>query len=307
MIYTVTLNPAVDLILHIKNLQPGEIHRTNREYTFPGGKGINVSRMLQRYNTESTALGFIGGFTGEYIRNALQQEGILTEFIEIPQDTRINVKIKNDVETEINGQGPDLEKDDIESFLQLFDQMTSEDHVVLSGSKPTSLPNDFYQLIIQRLLKNKVSFTIDTTGRELLDSLDKKPFLIKPNRKELEEIFPGNYNSPETFINSGEKLLEMGAQNVMISMGREGSYLFTKEEIYKAEPPKGKKINSVGSGDSMIGAFLARFVKNEDLKDAFYHANMAGTATAFTEDLATWEQIKAMEGQIKIIKIKGSV
>lgn len=304
MIYTVTLNPAVDLILHIKNLQPGEIHRTNREYTFPGGKGINVSRMLQRYNTASTALGFAGGFTGDYIKTALKEEGIFTNFIEISKDTRINVKIKNDLETEINGQGPDLERDEIESFLQLFEEMNSEDYVVLSGSKPVSLPGDFYQIIIHRLQKNKVPFIIDTTGQELLDSLDKKPFLIKPNRKELEEIFPGDYNLRETFIHTGEKLLEMGAQNVMISLGREGSYLFTIDEIYKAEPPKGKKINSVGSGDSMIGAFLARFIKNRDLKDAFYHANLAGTATAFTEDLATWEQIKALEGKINITQIK---
>lgn len=304
MIYTVTLNPAIDLLLYIEALHPGKIHHSFEEYIFPGGKGINVSRILNRFQIPSTALGFAGGFTGEHLSNVLQKEGIQTNFIKISEDTRINIKLKNKAETQINGPGPKLSEKEIWDFLNEFDKINDSDWVVLSGSKPSSLPKDFYQILMEKLRKKNIPFILDISGEELRKGIQKNPFLIKPNQEELEELFRKSHDSLNDYLFSGRKLLEMGAQNVLISLGQDGSLLFANDNIYKANVPKGKTINSVGSGDSMIGGFLAAYLETKDLIESFRYGNMAGTATAFTEDLAGYEEILSLKQDIEIEKIK---
>lgn len=304
MIYTVTLNPAVDLLLYIKDLDPGKTHRAHKEYIFPGGKGINVSRILNRFHIPSTALGFAGGFTGDHLADRLNREGIQTRFIKTAENTRINIKIKNEAETQINGPGPNLSEKQILDFLAAFDNIDDNDWVVLSGSKPASLPEDFYQTLVEKLHRKQTPFILDTSGEELRNGILKKPFLIKPNQEELEELFGKKHNTMEDYLHSGRKLLEMGAQNALISLGQEGSLFFADDNIYKARVPKGKAVNSVGSGDSMIGGFLAKYLEKKDLLESFRYGNMAGAATAFTEDLASCEEILSFKKDITIEKIK---
>ncbi len=303
MIYTVTLNPAIDFLVYLDEFRPGEINRIQKERKYPGGKGINVSRMLSEFKTPSTALGFIGGFTGDFIEKELQGSGIRTDFIKVDEDTRINIKLKSNIESEINGKGPDLKKEQIDDFLKAFDKMTKKDLVVLSGSKPHSLPKNFYQTIIDHLQKKEVPFVIDTTGEELMNALSKKPFLIKPNHIELDELFQQKSETLEDRIELGRKLIEKGAQNLILSMGGDGSLFFTKNDVYKAEPIHGKVINTVGSGDSMVGAFIGKYSQTKDLVLSYKYAALAGSATAFTEDLASLEQIEELFPQINITKL----
>lgn len=300
MIYTVTLNPSVDYIVHVQNVKLGELNRMETDYKYPGGKGINVSRILHELKSESVALGFIGGFTGEFIEKWLKKDGLSTDFTHITGDTRINIKLKSNQETEINGIGPEITKEEASALLDRFIQITNEDTIILSGSKPPSLPTDYYKKIVEIVNRKKAEFVIDTTSKELLEILPYHPLLVKPNLEELSEIFSIKMNNREDIIKYGKKLLEAGAKNVIVSMGGEGALLLTSNAVYEGMSPKGTVKNSVGAGDSLIAGFISRYVETSDVVSSFQFGLASGSATAFSSDLAKGEDILALLNQVKV-------
>ncbi|EKZ0314664.1 1-phosphofructokinase [Listeria monocytogenes] len=305
MIYTITLNPSIDYIVQIDQLNLGGLNRMKQDYKLPGGKGINVSRVLNQLNVPSLATGFLGGFTGNFIKDWLQNEGVKTGFVTVKDDTRINIKLKHGEETEINGLGPAISEKEINEFLKVMDKVTANDIVILSGSVPPSLGNDFYNKIIRICKEKNAEFMIDTTGKELLDALPNRPILIKPNHHELAELFGVELNSVEELIPYGKKCLELGAQHVIVSMAGDGALLFTGEDVYFADALKGELKNSVGAGDSMIAGFVGTFDKTRDPVKAFTAGVATGGATAFSTDLAQKELIDKLLPQVKITKKTG--
>lgn len=303
MIYTITLNPSIDYIVGVETFNLGKTNRSSFERKYPGGKGINVSRILKELEVESTALGFIGGFTGKYIKESLTALDIQTDFIEVKEDSRINIKLKNDVETEINGQGPTIKRQAIDQLKAQLKNLLPGDLVILSGSKPHSLAANFYEELIQIIQNTQANFILDTNADELLEVLKYNPFLIKPNKDELEALFDMEISSLEEIIPYGKKLIEMGAEHLIISLGGEGAYLFVRDEIYFGAAPKGTLINSVGAGDSMIAGFSATYFKTRNVVDAFRMAIASGSATAFNEDLATREAILTLVENVHVKKI----
>lgn len=292
MIYTITLNPSIDYVIFpTEDIRLGDLNRFEKSDKFPGGKGINVSRILTELDKETVALGFLGGFTGEFIKNKLAEQSIATQFVEVKEDTRINVKIKGALETEINGAGPYIDTENQQALVEQMDRLDADDIVVLSGSKPSSLPTDFYQTLIKHITDKKASFVIDTTGKELMDSLEKKPLLAKPNIHELEALYSSKINSKEDIIHYGKDLIQKGAEHVIISMGKDGAVLFSKGGIYHGQAEPGQLINSVGAGDSMVAGFVGLFQATKDPVEAFKYSLACGSATAFTEDLATKKDI----------------
>lgn len=300
MIYTVTLNPSVDYIVHVQNVKLGELNRMETDYKYPGGKGINVSRILHELKSETVALGFIGGFTGEFIEKWLKKDGLSTDFTHITGDTRINIKLKSNQETEINGIGPEITKEEASALLDRFNQITNEDTIILSGSKPPSLPTDYYKKIVEIVNRKNAEFVIDTTSKELLEILPYHPLLVKPNLEELSEIFSIKMNNREDIIKYGKKLLEAGAKNVIVSMGGEGALLLTSNAVYEGMSPKGTVKNSVGAGDSLIAGFISRYVETSDVVSSFQFGLASGSATAFSSDLAKGEDILALLNQVKV-------
>lgn len=305
MIYTITLNPSIDYIVQIDQLNLGELNRMKQDYKLPGGKGINVSRVLNQLNVPNLATGFLGGFTGEFIREWLREEGVKTGFVTVKDDTRINIKLKHGEETEINGLGPVISEKEINEFLDAMDKVTADDIVILSGSVPPSLGKDFYNRIIQICKEKQAEFMIDTTGQELLNALPNKPILIKPNHHELGELFHVQLNDVNELIPYGKKCLELGAQHVIVSMAGDGALLFTGEDVYFAEALQGELKNSVGAGDSMIAGFIGTFDKTKDPIKAFAAGVATGGATAFSTDLAEAKLIDELLPQVKITKITG--
>ncbi len=303
MIYTVTFNPSVDYVVGVDDFQQGKINRLKSEYKYPGGKGINVSRVLNNLDIKSKALGFIGGFTGEFIKTSLEKEGIDTDFIQVQEDTRINVKLKSNEETEINGAGPDIDEEALNILFNMLEELGSEDYLVLAGNVQKTLPRDIYAQIQEKLMNNKAKVIVDTTGEALTATLKYKPFLIKPNNHELSEIFGVEIVTQEDIIVYAKKLLEMGAENVIISMAGEGALLICREGVYHAEAPKGEVKNSVGAGDSLIGGFLANYSKSLDLTEAFRWGVASGSATAFSLDLCTKDEVEKLLVQIKVTKL----
>ena len=304
MIYTVTLNPSIDYIVHLPAIELGEVNRIQQDFKLPGGKGINVSRILNELEVENTALGFLGGFTGKYIEDWLEAENSKTHFTHVDEATRINVKIKSGMETEMNGPGPNIEPAVAEEFLKQFDTLDPEnDIVVLAGSKPTSLSDDYYQTIIRRLTDKGIPFLIDTTGEELKNALPYQPLLVKPNHHELAELFDTTFETDEDILPYGKKLLEAGAQYAIISMAAKGAILFTPEGVYHGTVPKGVLKNSVGSGDSMIAGFVGTYTKTHDPLEAFKVSIACGSATAFADDLAKREEIDALVKQVTISQL----
>jgi 1-phosphofructokinase len=300
MIYTITLNPAVDYIIQVEDFKPGTINRVESDYKYPGGKGINVSRVLNNLNVKSMALGFLGGFTGDFIKNYLQFEGVQTDFVYVKEDTRINIKLKSGEETEINGAGPNIEQKDLEKLFSKIESLTSEDILVLSGNVQKNLPKDIYAQFQVKCLSNKVKVVVDTTGESLLNTLQYKPFLIKPNNHELGELFNAEIDSREKIIHYGRELLNMGAQNVVVSMAAEGALLINNEGVFHASAPKGTVKNSVGAGDSLIGGFLANYYTSSNIVEAFRWGAAAGSATAFSLDLCKKEDVEVLLKQVKI-------
>ena len=303
MIYTVTLNPSIDFIVRVDGLKLGDLNRMTEDFKVPGGKGINVSRILKRIDTQSTALGFLGGFTGDFISDWLQKEEITTSFTSVAQDTRINIKLKSDSETEINGLGPAISDTEIDQLKEMLNQVTKGDIVVLSGSTPASLRTGFYQELIEIIRQKGAEFVIDTTGDDLKEALRKEPLLIKPNNHELAELYDVVFQSVEDILPYGKKLLAAGAKNVLISMAGDGALLFTKEGTYRSNVLVRPLKNSVGAGDSMIAGFIGSYSKNQDPVEAFKWGVACGSATAFSDDLASRTFIDELLPEVEITKI----
>lgn len=302
MIYTVTLNPSIDFIVRIDQLNLGSVNRMVSDDKFAGGKGINVSRVLQRLGVGNTATGFLGGFTGHFIEDSLKNEGIETAFVKVEQDTRINVKIKSQEETEINGQGPMINQEQLEALKAKLSQLTSDDTVVFAGSAPVNLGNAVYKELIPLVRQSGAQVVCDFEGQPLLDALANNPLLVKPNNHELEAIFGVPLNSLNDVKTYARRILEMGAQHVLISMAGDGALLVTEEATYFAKPIKGQVKNSVGAGDSMVAGFTGEFVKSKDPVEALKWGVACGTATAFSDDLATIAFIKEIYHKVEVEK-----
>lgn len=302
MIYTVSLNPSVDYVLRVENFTEGNLNRANYDVKIPGGKGIMVSKLLKNLNINSTNIGFLGGYTGDYIRDSLKKLEIYEDFTNIEDDTRINVKLKGKVETEVNAIGPNIREEEIEDFLKKLEDLHKGDLVILSGSIPKSLDKDFYLKIIKILKRQEIEFIIDTSGNILLESLKYNPILVKPNIHELSEVFNKSLKNQRDIIFYGKKLIEMGSKNAIVSMGKDGAMFFDKNNIFYAPPIKGKLINSVGAGDSMIAGFVKGLKENMDIRDCFRLAVSSGTATAFSEDIGSKEFIEEIFEIVKIVK-----
>ncbi|ASR48234.1 1-phosphofructokinase [Paenibacillus kribbensis] len=300
MIYTVTLNPSIDYIVEVDDLKLGDLNRMKRDLKLPGGKGINVSRILNQLGADSTAIGFLGGFTGRFIDDTLREESIKTDFVVIEDDTRINIKLKHGDETEINGLGPAIHEHEANALVQKLSGLQKNDIVVLSGSIPPSLGGDFYSRLIRVCQQTGAEFVIDTTGEALMKALVHKPLLVKPNHHELAELFGVTIHSKEEIVTYGRKLLEAGAKNVLISMAGEGALFITADEVYHANVPAGTVKNSVGAGDSMIAGFVGTLALFGDPIEAFRTGVASGSATAFSDDLATREKIEQLRPQVTI-------
>ncbi len=296
MIYTLTLNPAIDYILHLDKLQAGTVNRTSSESFYIGGKGINVSLVLKELDIQSTALGFVAGFTGKAILDGLTEKGIINDFITLPEGTsRINVKIKNDIETDINGKGPNIDEASQSLLFSKLDALKNEDILVLSGSVAKGLSDDFYAKIIECVSDKNVRVIVDATKNLLTNTLKFKPFLIKPNIDELSDLFNVTISDTEDVIKYAKKLQEMGAVNVLVSLGKDGAILLDGNGcIYKADVPSGKAVNSVGAGDSMVAGFIAGILKENNSKLALKLATACGSATAFSDDLAKKDKIDSV-------------
>lgn len=296
MIYTVTFNPSLDYVIQVDKLVPGEINRTTHEAVYPGGKGNNVSVILSNLGHSSKALGFTAGFTGEALENMLKEFGCDTAFIRLPEgSTRINVKINAGEETEINGQGPVITEEAQQALFEQLDALKKEDILVLAGSIPNTLPSDIYERILEHLQGRGIHFVVDATKELLLKVLKYHPFLIKPNNHELGEMFGVTLKTRDEIVTYAKKLQKMGAENVLVSMAGDGAILLTEDGIiYKAKPPKGKVLNSVGAGDSMVAGFLTGYLNTGEYEKAFRLGVVTGSATAFQYWLATKEDIVAL-------------
>lgn len=293
MIYTVTFNPSLDYIVKVENFTVGMVNRSEEEVVFPGGKGINVSIVLKNLGIKSKALGFIAGFTGEEIKDNVEAMGCTTDFIKLKKGiSRINVKLKGKIESEINGGGPSIDEGALENLFGKLDQLQNNDILVLAGSIPRSLPEDIYEKIMEKFQNKDIKIVVDATKDLLINVLKYKPFLIKPNNHELGEIFNVVLKTDEEIIEYGKKLQEQGAQNVLISMAGEGAILIDSNgKAYKSGVPKGKVKNSVGAGDSMVAGFIAGYLKTNNLHEAFKMGIATGSASAFSEELATEEEV----------------
>lgn len=306
MIYTVTLNPSIDYVIKVDKLTTGNINRVNEEHVYPGGKGINVTRILKSLDNDNIALGFVSGFTGDYIINSLQELNLKSDFIKVKEGfTRINVKVKSEEETEINGQGPKISEEELNQFYKVIDKLVDGDILILSGSIPSCLDERLYESIMKKVEDRDIKVIVDATKNLLLNVLKYKPFLIKPNNHELAEMFNVELNSTEDVVFYARKLKEMGAQNVLISMGKEGALLVTEnDEVFASSVAKGEVVNSVGAGDSMVAGFIAGYLKSNSYEEALRLGSASGGATAFSSDLATREFIDKLVDEIKIEKIK---
>lgn len=300
MIYTCTITPSIDYTTYLPDFKPGALNRTNEVYYYPGGKGINVSRVLQRMNVKSTALGFTGGFTGNYITDFLQKEGIETDFIDTNEITRINVKIKSSEESELNGPGPTISPEQQDTLLEKIDKLKENDWFVLAGSLPDSIPQAFYNRIAENCSNQGVRFVLDTSGPALKELIQTKPFLIKPNQHELGEIFDTDITSKKDAIHYAAKLADYGIKYVIVSLGREGAILVSDNKKWSASSPEGTAVNTVGAGDSLVSGFLASYVKNQDPVEAFRYGVAAGSATAFQTDLCGKEDVASLISEVKI-------
>lgn len=305
MIYTLTLNPAIDYYIDMNKFAEGELNKVNNAYTLPGGKGINVSKVLKNFGVESGALGFYGGFTGNYIKNHLKDYGIKYGFIELEEDTRINIKLKTDSsESEISGKSPNISDKNIEELFKSIERIKENDILVLSGSIPNSVRNSIYKEIID-LVKNKkdIKVILDSRDEAFKEAIKSGVFLSKPNKNELKEYFNKEINNFEDIIFYSKKLIEEGSQNLIVSMGKEGSALITKDSVYKGNAPDGKLISSVGAGDSMVAGIVYGISKGLNIEDSYKYAIASGSATACSEGLTSFETMNKFLEKVKIEKI----
>ena len=294
MIYTVTFNPSLDYTVSMNGFELGKTNRTIGEQMFPGGKGMNVSIVLSNLGFKNTALGFTAGFTGEQIEREVRKMGLLTDFIHIEEGfSRINVKLKDYDGTEINGMGPEIGQIHINELFEKLDRLHADDILVLAGSIPKSLPDSIYSDILDQIKKKEVLFVVDATKDLLLNVLQYKPFLIKPNNYELGEIFDVTLETREDVVPYARKLQEKGARNVLVSMAGQGAVLVDENDmVHMLAAPQGKLVNAVGAGDSMVAGFVAGWTKQQDYDYAFRMGIAAGSASAFSELLATRQEIE---------------
>ena len=296
MIYTVTLNPSIDYIVRLDKVNVGSVNRMESDDKFAGGKGINVSRVLKRLGIDNTATGFIGGFTGKFITDTLENEAIATKFVQVSEDTRINVKIKADAETEINGTGPTVSPD-------ILAGLSEKDTVVFAGSSNKNLGNVVYKELISLTRQTGAQVVCDFEGQTLIDSLEFQPLLVKPNNHELGDIFGVKLEKLDEIEKYAREILAKGAQHVIISMAGDGALLVTKDGAYFAKPIKGIVKNSVGAGDSMVAGFTGEFVRSGNAVEAFKWGVACGTATTFSDDLATAAFINETYEKVEVEKI----
>ena len=296
MIYTVTFNPSLDYIVSVDDFQLGMTNRTDSELMLPGGKGINVSTVLGNLGIPSTALGFVAGFTGDEIVRRVEQMNVQSDFIRVENGiSRINVKLKSIDGTEINGAGPEIGENMIALLMEKLEKLNEGDILVLAGSIPTSMPDDMYKRIMETLEGRGVMIVVDATKDLLLNVLPHHPFLIKPNNHELGEIFGVTLTTREAVVPYAKKLQEMGARNVLVSMAGEGAVLVTADgQVFSTPAPKGILVNGVGAGDSMVAGFLAGWMEQTAYRHAFYMGVAAGSASAFSEYLATRPEVEAV-------------
>lgn len=299
MVYTVTFNPAIDYVIYTDEMKIGTVNRAENEKIYFGGKGINVSIILNELGIKSEALGFVAGFTGEAIEKGMAKGGIKTDFVHLDEGfSRINVKIRSSSETELNGQGPKVPEEKINALFKKFDKIQDGDTIVLAGSIPSSLPLDIYEKILKILQNKNVRTIVDATGDLLMNVLKYKPFLIKPNNFELGEIFGVTLKTIEDISDCALKLKEMGAVNVLISMAGDGALLVDEDgKIHVCGVCKGNVKNSVGAGDSMVAGFIAGCEK-KSYEYALKLGTAAGGATAFSEGLAQKELIYSLLEQL---------
>jgi 1-phosphofructokinase len=300
VIYTVTFNPSLDYIVSVDHFTTGKVNRTNKEIMYPGGKGINVSLVLKNLGFQSTALGFMAGFTGQEIARLLDVQGVQSDFITVKEGiSRINVKLRSDEESEINGMGPAISDADIKELYAKLDKLQDGDVLVLAGSIPSVMPSSMYMDIMKHLSDKKLDIVVDATNDLLVNVLQYHPFLIKPNNHELGEIFGVELNTRDEVVPYAKKMQERGARNVLISMAVEGAVLVTEDgQVFQSEPPKGTLMNSVGAGDSMVAGFIAGYLDSKDYEQAFYMGVCTGSASAFSEELATKDGVSALLKQL---------
>ena len=299
MIYTITTNPAIDYILRFDKFEDGATIRAKEDEKYPGGKGIMASKILHNLGEKSVNLGFVGGFIGEYIANSIKELGLFENFVRIKENSRINVKLKYDKETEINAKGPHISKEEVEKFFASLEGVDKGDIIVISGSLPYSLDEDFYKKVIE---KSEASFTIDIADKKLLDYLTYKPLLVKPNEEELGKIFQTEITE-DNLVTYARKLNDLGAQNVIVSLGAKGSIFVDENHAYRAKPIDGKLVNSVGAGDSMVGGFVYGCVNNLSKVDAYKLAVACGSATAFSPDIAEKDMIDEILKKVEVEEI----
>ena len=303
MIYTITFNPSLDYTISVRGFGTGKINRTEHESIFAGGKGINVSMVLRNLGTDSTALGFIAGFTGKEIERRLKEQGIQTDLIEAEEGySRINVKMKDGkTETEINGAGPVIKEAQIHALYEKLDRLTNEDLLVISGSVPSCLPDDMYERILERLAGKDIPVVVDAAGGLLKKVLPYHPFLVKPNNHELGDIYGVNLKTRKEVIPYAEKMRAEGAQNVLVSMAGEGAVLAAEDgKIYECAAPKGIVRNSIGAGDSMVAGFIEAYLRTgKDYEESLIWGSCTGSASAFSLGLTTKEQAEELRRQFE--------
>lgn len=299
MIYTVTFSPAIDYVVDVKELKVGAINRSLGEHALPGGKGINVSIVLANFGTPSIATGFLGGFTGQYIEDELRKMNIRSGFVKVDGLTRINVKLRGEEETAINGQGPHITDENIEELISQLEKLTSKDLLVISGTIPKSLPDNIYETILERIKDNNVQVIIDSTKEILLKTLRFHPLLVKPNQEELEEMFNVVIHNKEELIENAKKLLKLGARNVIVSLGKDGALLVNDEVTILSGCPQGKVKNTVGAGDSLVAGFIDEYMKTGNIVNALYKGIATGSASACSENLATKEEVEALLNKLE--------
>lgn len=305
MIYTCTIAPSIDYTMYLPEFVLGKLNRADSVYYYPGGKGINVSRVLKRLGADNVAIGFAGGFTGHYIEQFLKNEGVAADFIPTDEITRINVKIKSQEETELNGPGPEIAAEELKKLTEKVIHFEKGDWFVLAGSLPDSIPESVFLQLAQICQTRGIRFVLDTSGPALKRLVETKPFLIKPNLEELGELFETRISGPQEAYEYALKLVGNGVMHVIVSMGSEGALLVSKEGALFAQAPSGQVVNTVGSGDSLVSGFIASYAKHQDVQKAFQYGIASGSATAFSSDLCDKAGVEALLEQVEIYPFNG--
>lgn len=302
MLVIITLNPSLDYYMKMESIHLGETNHSHNEHIQIGGKGINVALMLNNLQRSSTLFGFQGGFTGQYLIDQLKNyEYIEPEFIHTPAMTRINVKVSSNAETELNGSGEAIDKDSIDKLNLMIDSLGSDDFVMISGRLAQGMDEKWYLSLAEKLSKKNIEFSVDITGKDVLHMCKYNPLILKPNLSELEDLFETKIESQDEIIRHGKKLIDMGAKYCIVSLGKDGSLFFDKENVYQSNIPQGVVINTVGAGDSMIAGFVNSYLMDKDPLLAYKSAVACGSATAYSKGIATKDSVEKL---LTLINIK---